>query len=211
VSYHIDGSEEIWERFSLARYDLTIDSSDGGLVTEPGEGTFTYLVGNEVNLVAEAEEGYHFVNWIGNVDTIADVTAPTTNITMVGNYSIIASFAVATPCFIATAAYGTPTAEEIQILREFRDEYLLNDPLGQALVAIYYKVSPPIAEFITEHSSLKPIVRIGLVPAVVMSTVVVNTTLAEKMAILGLLVLVSVTATIWVTKRRRSTYGSHSI
>ncbi len=90
-------------------------------------------------------------------------------------------------CFIATAAYGTPMAEEIQILRQFRDEYLLTNPLGQALVDLYYRVSPPIAEFITEHPSLKPIVRAGLVPAVAMSTVAVNTTPAEKAAIVGLL------------------------
>jgi len=105
-------------------------------------------------------------------------------------------------CFIATAAYGTPMAEEIQILREFRDEYLLTNPVGQALVGLYYRVSPPIAEFITEHPSLKPIVRAGLVPAVTMSTVAVNTTPAEKTAILGLLALVSVAVAIWVTRRR---------
>jgi len=69
-------------------------------------------------------------------------------------------------CFIATAAYGTPMAEEIQILREFRDEYLLTNPVGQAFVDFYYKVSPPIAEFITEHPGLKPIVRAALFPAV---------------------------------------------
>jgi hypothetical protein len=65
-------------------------------------------------------------------------------------------------------------AEEIQILREFRDEYLLMNPVGQALVDIYYMTSPPIAEFITEHPSLKPIVRVGLWPAVVISAVIVN-------------------------------------
>ena len=78
-------------------------------------------------------------------------------------------------CFIATAAYGTPMAEEIQILREFRDECLLTNPLGQALVEIYYRVSPPIAELISEHPSLKPIVRLGLFPVVVISAVIVNT------------------------------------
>ena len=105
-------------------------------------------------------------------------------------------------CFIATAAYGTPMAEEIQILREFRDEYLLTNPLGQALVGVYYRVSPPIAEFITEHPSLKPIVRAGLLPAVAMSTIAVNTTPAEKTAIVGLLALVSVALAVWAMKRR---------
>jgi hypothetical protein len=105
-------------------------------------------------------------------------------------------------CFIATAAYGTPMAEEIQILREFRDEYLLTNSLGRAFVDFYYMVSPPIAEFITEHPSLKPMVRAGLVPAVAMSTVAVNTTPAKKIAIIGLVVLVSVAVAIRSTRRR---------
>jgi hypothetical protein len=105
-------------------------------------------------------------------------------------------------CFIATAAYGTPMAEEIEILREFRDEYLLTNRLGQALVDLYYRVSPPIAEFITEHASLKPIVRVGLLPAVAMSAVAVNTTLVEKIARIGLLALVSVALAVWAKKRR---------
>ncbi|TET75805.1 MAG: DUF11 domain-containing protein [Dehalococcoidia bacterium] len=105
-------------------------------------------------------------------------------------------------CFIATAAYGTPMAEEIQILREFRDEYLLTNPVGQALVDLYYRVSPPIAEFITEHPNLKPIVRAGLVPALAMSTIAVNTTPTEKAIIIGLVVLVSVAVAVWATRRR---------
>jgi hypothetical protein len=105
-------------------------------------------------------------------------------------------------CFIATAAYGTPMAGEIEILREFRDEYLLNNPLGQALVDLYYRVSPPMAEFITEHPGLKPIVRAGLVPAVAMSAIAVNTTPAENIAILALLVLVSVALGIWAKRGR---------
>ena len=105
-------------------------------------------------------------------------------------------------CFIATAAYGAPMAEDIQVLRDFRDEYLLTNPLGQALVGIYYRVSPPMAEFITEHPSLKPIVRAGLLPALAMSTIVVNTTPAEKAAIISLVVLVSVALAVWAKRRR---------
>ena len=111
-------------------------------------------------------------------------------------------------CFIATAAYGTTMEEEVQILREFRDRYLLINPIGRALTDIYYRVSPPIAKFIAEHPSLKPIVRTALVPAVAVSTVVVNTSPTEKAAIASLLLLVSAVVVILVTRRRRTGMGS---
>jgi para-nitrobenzyl esterase len=73
-------------------YDLTIASSAGGSVTTPEEVTSTHDRGTVVNLVAEAEEGYHFVNWTGDVGTIADVEAASTTITMNDDYSITANF-----------------------------------------------------------------------------------------------------------------------
>jgi hypothetical protein len=105
-------------------------------------------------------------------------------------------------CFIATAAYGTPMAQQIQILREFRDEYLLTNTGGQAFVDFYYQVSPPIADFITEHAGLKPVVRAGLAPVVAMSNAVVNTSSVEKMGTLGFLVLVCAALVVWATRRR---------
>jgi hypothetical protein len=185
------------------RFAVTTSSTDGGSITTPGEGSFVYDEGTVVNLEAEPDEGYRFVNWSGDVDTIADVSAASTIVTMEGNYQITANFWEGDPCFIATAAYGTPMAEEIQILREFRDEYLLTNPVGQAPTDLYYRVSPPIAEFIKEHPSLKLIVRAGLLPAVAMGTVAVNATSAEKIVILGLLALVSVTLVIFFVRRGR--------
>jgi len=179
-----------------------VSSTRGGSATTPGEGTFLYPFGAEVSLVAEPDEGGQFVSWSGDVDTIADVDAASTIITMDSPYSIRANFSGAGWCFIATAAYGSSMAEEIEILREFRDEYLLTSPVGKALVEFYYRVSPPIAEFITEHPSLKPIVRAGLLPAVAMSNAAVNITPAEKTAIAGLLVLLSVALAVWATRRR---------
>jgi len=188
----------------ILEYDLTIDSTDGGEVTTPGEGVFTYDEGTVVDLVAEADEGYRFIEWTGDVATIGDVDAASTTITMDSSYSIRADFNVPGPlCFIATAAYGTPMAQEIEVLREFRDVYLLTNPLGQAFVDFYYRVSPPMAEFITEHPSLKPIVRAALVPVVALSTIAVNTTPAEKAAIIGFVALVSVALAVWATRRRR--------
>ncbi len=73
---------------------LTITSSEGGTVTVPGEGTFTYNEGTVVDLVAEADAGYRFVDWTGYVRAIANVTAAATNITMNDSYSITANFAL---------------------------------------------------------------------------------------------------------------------
>jgi hypothetical protein len=195
-------SFEVVEYQPQTEYELAISSTSGGSATTPGEGIFTYDEGTVVNLVATPDSNYSFDNWTGNISTIANVNNATTTITISDNYSVIANFAVATPCFIATVTYDTPIAEEIQILRDFRDEYLLTSPLGQRFVNLYYQVSPPIAEFITDHPSLKPIVRAGLVPVVAVSAVVVNTTATEKAVTLGVLVLLSAGVAIWVTRRR---------
>jgi hypothetical protein len=120
-----------------------------------------------------------------------------------GNVLTGDEFAPQSWCFVATAAYGTPMVQEIQVLREFRDGYLLTNPLGQALVNIYYRASPPIADFITGHPGLKPIIRAGLVPAVAASAITVATTPEEKIVIVCLLVLVSVAVAAWARKRRR--------
>jgi hypothetical protein len=70
-------------------------------------------------------------------------------------------------CFIATAAYGTDTAKEIDILREFRDDVLLPNSLGVEFVSLYYKTSLPVAHFISQHDFLRTAVRVGFVDPIV--------------------------------------------
>ena len=110
-------------------------------------------------------------------------------------------------CFIATAAYGSYLDSHVNTLRSFRDQYLMMNPMGRSLVYLYYKLSPPVAEFIKEHPVLKPLVRVGLLPAVAMSTVAVNTSLAGKITIVGLLALVSIVLATWARKRRAKVYN----
>jgi len=70
-------------------------------------------------------------------------------------------------CFIATAAYGTPAAEQIDILREFRDKVLLRNRVGAMFVSLYYEASPPIADFISQHEVFRTIVRNGFIEPLV--------------------------------------------
>jgi len=67
-------------------------------------------------------------------------------------------------CFIATAAYGTPFANEINVLRYWRDNSLLQKSLGRKFVSLYYSFSPPIAFKINERNFLKKIIRAFLYP-----------------------------------------------
>jgi len=342
----------ITANFAKISYNLTTGSTAGGSVTTPGEGTYPYDCGTVVDLVAEADACYEFVNWTGDVTTIANVNAASTNITMDGDYSITANFVAVyaltmaadpdvggtatdltdespyeedtvvsikaaanegygfvnwtapaggfgnasaaettftmpaqnitvtanfeeippppvyptvttqaattittnsatlnmiytvgdfspvdvcfaykkstgsawsytawvskavdgtyaapltglssntgydfkarlkyndtviegttlqfttksstqTPsegCFIATAAYGTPNAEQIDVLREFRDVVLLQNTVGSQFVALYYQFSPPIADFIAGNSFLRTLVRELLVDPIV--------------------------------------------
>jgi hypothetical protein len=270
---------EQWVAFTIAvrpaPHDLTSSSTGGGSVTEPGEDTFTYDDGTVVDLVAEANENYRFVEWTGDLGTIVDVYAATTTITMNGDYSITANFEEVPPplvypavttqaatgistssatlnmeysmgsyttvdvrfaykksadsawsytawvsktadgtdaesltelnsnieydftaqlkyndtlegttlqfttttpstpppsgsgCFIATAAYGTSTTEQIDVLREFRDVVLLESTVGSKFVVLYYQLSPPVADFISGNNFLRTLIRELLIDPIV--------------------------------------------
>jgi hypothetical protein len=257
-------------------YTLLISSTEGGsVISPPGVGAFTCNNGTLVSLVAEADEGYRFVSWTGDVATILNATTASTAIVMTGDYSVTANFEALPPfpvyptvttqaattittnsailnmsytlgdfnpvevrfaykkladtewsyttwvsksadsthaelltglssnteyafksqlkyngtviggitlqfttgtpspsgsgggCFIATAAYGTPTAKQIDVLRKFRDVVLLKSTAGSQFVALYYQLSPPVADFIAGNSFLRTMVRELMVDPIV--------------------------------------------
>lgn len=81
----------------VQEYSLTISSTEGGLVTTPGEGTFAYDDGDVVDLAATPDASHVFIDWTGDVDTIEDVNDATASITMNDNYSVTANFALIEP------------------------------------------------------------------------------------------------------------------
>ncbi len=75
-------------------------------------------------------------------------------------------FTTVSPCFVATAAYGTPMASEIGALRRFRDRHLQSHTLGAALVGLYYEVGPAAADVVRSDDGLRAAARTLLSPLV---------------------------------------------
>jgi len=74
---------------------LSISSTSGGSVINPGEGSFQYSQGSSATIEAEADEYYHFLVWTGTAADACDVADPcaiSTAVTMDANYTIVANF-----------------------------------------------------------------------------------------------------------------------
>lgn len=79
------------------------------------------------------------------------------------------NFSTVTPCYVATAAYGTPYAKDIDALRAFRDQYLMTHAPGRLMVRAYYAVGPYAAAVIRKSEWLRWGARGSLAPAVAIS------------------------------------------
>lgn len=71
-------------------------------------------------------------------------------------------------CLIATAAFGSELAPEVQQLRELRDNTVLNTKSGMVFMTtfnqFYYSFSPTVADFEREQPIFKEVVKITLTP-----------------------------------------------
>ena len=105
-------------------------------------------------------------------------------------------------CLIATAAYGTPLAEELDILRDLRDRYLLDGAAGSLFVDTYYRISPSLADVIAQRPLLQAGVRWVLVPVIGIAYGMLN---APVLTLLSLLLLLGALSSGAVFVRRRVT------
>ncbi|MBN4046696.1 BACON domain-containing protein [bacterium AH-315-P07] len=94
-------------------------------------------------------------------------------------------------CFIATAAYGTPMAQEIDVLRELRNTHLQPTVLGAVFVDSYYRLSPPIADLVARNSWLRTTVRTALTP-IIFSTNMIASIGTSQVAGFGILSMIYV-------------------
>jgi len=181
LSITIDSDKSITANF-LKQYTLTISAGTGG-TTDPSPGSYIYDTGASISVKALPNSGYQFSSWSGD----ASGTNNSITLTMDSNKSITANFSPIDTggdsegsvdggdegggggCFIATAAYGSSLHSHVDILRNFRDKYLMTNRLGREFVDLYYRYSPSFAAIITKHEILKIATQINLVPLVILS------------------------------------------
>lgn len=70
-------------------------------------------------------------------------------------------------CCVASAAYEGEEGEEVETLRSFRDEFLLNNYMGEKVVDLYYNYSPHAANLIRKNSNLRKITKNGILDPLV--------------------------------------------
>jgi len=91
-------------------------------------------------------------------------------------------------CFIATAAYGSLMEPHVKVLRDFRDRFLLVNKIGKGFVNLYYTYSPPMADFIAKHDSLRAMVRLSLLPVVGVSWIALKIGLLSTVSLMFLFI-----------------------
>jgi hypothetical protein len=69
-------------------------------------------------------------------------------------------------CFIATAAYGSPLASDVQTLRRLRDGVRDRSPLAAAAADVYARSSPPLADALRGPEAARAVARSLLAPLV---------------------------------------------
>jgi len=96
-------------------------------------------------------------------------------------------------CLIATAAYGSEMSQQVQLLRELRDNQLLQTESGSAFMGafnnVYYSFSPAIADMERENPMFKEVVKLGLTPMLSSLSIMENANSESEVLGLGLSVI----------------------
>ena len=103
--------------------------------------------------------------------------------------------------FIATAMFGSPFDPNVNVLRKFRDHFLLVNSLGRTFVETYYLYSPPIVRFIANHDILRALLRWSLTPMIGISWMALNFGLIPSIFFI-LLMLIFINISVVVLFRR---------
>ena len=158
-------------------YFETSDSSHGRVYTDSNGNQVTEIIDKGASYIARncpsdkivgsavsqgGTSGYVYTAIVQNGDFIAweeGITRASAAGTCVGSSG---------GCLIATATYGSELAPQVQMLREIRDNSLLQTESGSAFMEsfnqFYYSFSPSIADLERENSVFKEAVKLAITP-----------------------------------------------
>ena len=92
-------------------------------------------------------------------------------------------------CLIATAAYGSEMAPQVQFLREIRDNTVLQTQSGVSFMSafnqFYYSFSPAVADYERENPVFKEAVKVGLTPLLTSLTILNYVDIDTEQEMLG--------------------------
>jgi len=92
-------------------------------------------------------------------------------------------------CLIATAAFGSELAPQVQLLREIRDNSLLQTQSGQSFMQefneFYYSFSPTIADWERQNPMFKESVKLAITPLITSLTVLNYVDIDSEEKVLG--------------------------
>jgi hypothetical protein len=145
---------------------IVCHTDESGLLTCPPPGApFTLDIG-QLAFDSEYHVALRPIDECGEVGPFVTAAVHTTPI----------HFTTVSPCFVATATYGSPMAAEVETLRRFRDRYLMTHTPGRAFVAVYYAVGPYFADAIRDSPRLRAASRVLLEPLVALAHLLVDDT-----------------------------------
>ncbi|EKD36092.1 MAG: hypothetical protein ACD_75C01639G0001 [uncultured bacterium] len=90
------------------------------------------------------------------------------------------------------------------LLKEFRDKFLLTNNPGRRFVSAYYRYSPPVADFISRHQTLKLVVRMLLYPLLGFSYILMRLSLSMQLTLSAMVVAGMTVATVIIRRRRKA-------
>lgn len=176
----VEESQELTEAITDS---ILSQSEDGGNIFPQG-----FTIPDAIVRSGQTEDGSGLGPYSSDIQDISPNTfyyvrayAVLTDDTVI--YGNVLSFQTADACFIATAAFGSILDKHVYILREFRDQVLMQYSIGEQLVGLYYRVSPVLANVIEESEALRAVTRVGLYPLVLGAAMFLHLGLVLKIVV----------------------------
>jgi hypothetical protein len=198
---------DIEKSFEMA-YTITNEGNFEGVMIEPGietgpggpgdgivylapfhelDGAVPQDVKNNLDAIVSDIQNGHLVIPFTAEFTAAGVTALTVDESVAATE--VASEAQGGGCLIATAAFGSEMAPQVQFLREIRDNTVLQTESGTSFMTgfnqFYYSFSPVIADYERENPAFKETVKLALTPLLTSLTLLQFTDIDSESEMLG--------------------------